>query len=43
MYTGPVAAALGGVDVSPAGTAVAAGCYALLTRRSLDAPPARTA
>ncbi|MFE9695845.1 purine-cytosine permease family protein [Streptomyces sp. NPDC006270] len=44
VYTGPVAAALGGIDVSlPAGMAVAAGCYALLMRRSLDAPPARTA
>ncbi|MFJ1591689.1 purine-cytosine permease family protein [Kitasatospora albolonga] len=32
-YTGPVAAALGGVDLSlPAGITVAAGCYALLTR-----------
>ncbi|MFI7329437.1 purine-cytosine permease family protein [Streptomyces rubiginosohelvolus] len=37
VYTGPVAAALGGVDLSlPAGMLVAAGSYALLMRRGRD-------
>ncbi|MGW9249101.1 purine-cytosine permease family protein [Streptomyces badius] len=45
VYTGPVAAALGGVDLSlPAGMLVASGCYALLTRPRRDAPrPGRDA
>ncbi|MFD8373841.1 hypothetical protein ACFV2Z_24235 [Streptomyces sp. NPDC059688] len=35
VYTGPVAAALGGVDLSlPAGLLVAAGVYAPLMRRA---------
>ncbi|MEU6615645.1 purine-cytosine permease family protein [Streptomyces parvus] len=37
VYTGPVAAALGGVDLSlPVGMLVAAGSYALLMRRGRD-------
>ncbi|MEV8446335.1 cytosine permease [Streptomyces parvus] len=41
VYTGPVAAALGGVDLSlPVGMLVAAGSYALLMRRGRDAPRA---
>ncbi|GGS62539.1 hypothetical protein GCM10010221_71500 [Streptomyces parvus] len=41
VYTGPVAAALGGVDLSlPVGMLVAAGSYALLMRPGRDAPRA---
>lgn len=38
LYTGPVAGALGGVDLAlPVGMAVAAGVYALLARRAIGA------